>query len=179
MKPEVHFVTFATADLDAARNFYRAGLGWEPILDVHGDILYFQVAPGLVLGLFDALKFDTDLNRELITSGISGVTLSCNVESDEEVHLTVNKLMTAGGTLVKAAQVGMFGDVFHAYVRDPNGILWEVAHVQGWNIEADGTVQLGDRHGRRRSDPSTRRRRPARSGPPTTPTEIQRTPLVE
>ena len=91
MKPEVHFLTFATADLDAARDFYKEGLGWEPILDVKGVILYFQVAPGLVLGLFDALKFDRDLNGELITAGISGVTLTWNL-----MHLAA-MIKQAGG----------------------------------------------------------------------------------
>jgi catechol 2,3-dioxygenase-like lactoylglutathione lyase family enzyme len=162
MKPEVHFLTFATADLDAAREFYKRGLGWEPILDVKGVILYFQVAPGLVLGLFDALKFDRDLNGELITAGISGVTLTCNVDSTKEVDRTLLQLAGAGAHVVKLPEVGMFGGVYHAYVRDPNGIIWEVAHNPGWLINEDGTVQLGERHGRRRL---TRRKRPERSGP--------------
>ena len=167
MKPEVHFLTFATADLDAARDFYKQGLGWEPILDVKDVILYFQVAPGLVLGLFDALKFDRDLNGELITAGISGVTLTCNVGSMDEVDRTLLRLVGAGAHVVKLPEVGIFGGVYHAYVRDPNGIIWEVAHNPGWVINEDGTVQLGDRHGRHRS---AERRRRERSGPIPLPT---------
>ena len=37
MDPRVHFITLATADLDAARRFYTEGLGWEPLVDVPGD----------------------------------------------------------------------------------------------------------------------------------------------
>ncbi len=162
MKPEVHFLTFATADLDAARDFYKKGLGWEPILDVKGVILYFQVAPGLVLGLFDALKFDRDLNGELITAGISGVTLTCNVGGMDEVDSTLLRLADAGAHVLKPPEIGLFGGVYHAYVRDPNGIIWEVAHNPGWLIKEDGRVELGERHGRRRS---LARRRRERSGP--------------
>lgn len=60
MDPALHFLTLSTADLDAARAFYAAGLGWEPMLDVPGEIIFFQIAPGLVLGLFDAGKFGRD-----------------------------------------------------------------------------------------------------------------------
>ena len=39
-------------------------------------------------------------------------------------------------------QEGEFGGVFHALVRDPNGVLWEVAHNPSWRITDDGTVEL-------------------------------------
>ena len=68
----VHFFTLATPDLDAARRFYHDGLGWTPKLDVPGEILFFQVAPELMLGLFDAEKFDQDLLRNRSTTGVSG-----------------------------------------------------------------------------------------------------------
>ena len=61
MEPRVHFLTLSTPDLGAARAFYAEGLGWAPLLDVPGEILFFQVAPGLVLGLFDAGRFAEDL----------------------------------------------------------------------------------------------------------------------
>ena len=54
MEQHLNFITLATRDLDAARAFYRDGLGWEPLLDVPEEIIFFQVAPGLVRGLFEA-----------------------------------------------------------------------------------------------------------------------------
>ena len=54
MEQSLHFITVSTADLDAARSFYITGLGWSPMLDVPGEIIFFQVAPGLVLGLFES-----------------------------------------------------------------------------------------------------------------------------
>ena len=60
MDQRMHFITLATHDLEAARAFYQDALGWEAKLDVPGEILFFQVAPGLLLGLFDAAKFAED-----------------------------------------------------------------------------------------------------------------------
>lgn len=60
MDQRVHFVTVATRDLDAARRFYLDGLGWEALVDVPGEIIRLQVGPGMVLGLFDAAKFEED-----------------------------------------------------------------------------------------------------------------------
>ncbi len=140
MDQQLHFLTFATKDLDAARTFYKDGLGWNPLMDVPGEILFFQVAPGLVLGLFDAEKFDQDLGTPTSTSGVSGVTLSHNVGSAGDVSSTIDALVAAGARVVKPAQAGAFGGIFHGHVEDPNGIVWEIAHNPGWKINDDGTV---------------------------------------
>ncbi|MEV7660519.1 VOC family protein [Paenarthrobacter sp. NPDC089316] len=140
MDQRLHFITFATPDLDRARAFYKDGLGWEPLMDVPGEILFFQVAPGLMLGLFDAEKFDSDLAGGIQTPGVNGVTLSHNVGSPAEVSSTIDALVEAGATLIKPAQAGAFGGIFHGHVKDPNGIVWEIAHNPGWRIDEDGTV---------------------------------------
>lgn len=142
MDQNVHFLTLATPDLDAARSFYRDGLGWTPLYDVPGEILFFQIAPGLVLGLFDAAKFDQDLLRDHSTNGASGVTLSHNVSTRDDVAATLSELEAAGGTIMKPAQEGAFGGIFHGHVADPNGVVWEIAHNPGWWIDDDGTVIL-------------------------------------
>jgi catechol 2,3-dioxygenase-like lactoylglutathione lyase family enzyme len=143
MQPRIHFITFATADLDAARAFYRDGLGWAPLMDVPGEIIFFQVAPGLVLGLFDAAKFAEDQLGQAATTAVSGVTLSHNVGSPAEVDSTVETLVAAGATVLKHPQQGAFGGIYHAHVADPNGLVWEIAHNPGWQIDADGTVSFG------------------------------------
>lgn len=143
MKPELHFITLSTANLDAARTFYVDGLGWEPLLDVPGEIIFFQMAPGLTLGLFDAAKFAEDQGRPGTMTPIEGVTLSHNVESRDAVDAAVERIRGAGGEVVKAPQDGAFGGIYHSLVRDPNGVMWEIAHNPGWRIEADGTVVFG------------------------------------
>ncbi len=149
MDRRIDFITFATPDLDAARRFYADGLGWRPLMDVPGEILFFQSAPGQVLGLFDAGMFDRDLApAESVAAGsararVSGVTLAHNVGGREEVVATVDAMRAAGGTVRTPPEDGAFGGVFHAHVEDPNGILWEIAHNPGWHVDEHGTVELG------------------------------------
>jgi uncharacterized protein len=143
MDQRVHFLTLATPNLDAARAFYRDGLGWSPLMDVPGEIIFFQIAPGLLLGLFEAGKFDDDLMREHSTAGATGITLAHNVASRAEVLSTMSAMEAAGGTILKPAQEGAFGGVFHGHIQDPNGVIWEIAHNPGWSTDDDGTVRLG------------------------------------
>lgn len=148
MQQQLHFLTLATPDLDASRRFYRDGLGWTPLHDEPGEIVFFQVAPGLVLGFFDADKFGRDLGAGVADTGVSaaqgvsGVTLSHNVPRREDVAPTLAALEAAGGTLVKAAQDGDFGGIFHGHLADPNGVLWEVAHNPAWHVDEDDTVSF-------------------------------------
>lgn len=149
MDGRIDFITFATGDLDAARRFYADGLGWRPLMDVPGEIVFFQSAPGQVLGLFDAGRFDQDLAPEdgasagSVRARVSGITLAHNVDDRDQVTATVDAMRAAGGTVRTPPEEGAFGGVFHAHVEDPNGILWEIAHNPGWHVAEDGTVELG------------------------------------
>jgi len=143
MDPRVHFLTLATPDLDAARKFYRDGLGWTPTVDVPGEILFFQVGPGLMLGLFDSAKFDEDTGTPREITGVSGVTLSHNVDSRAAVLATVARLVEAGAVITKTPKEGAFGGIFHAQLSDPNGVVWEIAHNPGWGIDERGIVTFG------------------------------------
>ena len=143
MDQQVHFLTLATADLDAARRFYVEGLGWRPLLDVPGEIVFFQIAPGTVLDFFEAGKFAQDLGRGPARPEVSSLTLAHNVASRDAVTAVVDAMAAAGGTVLTAPEEGAFGGVFHALVADPNGIVWEVAHNPGWSVDADGTVRMG------------------------------------
>jgi uncharacterized glyoxalase superfamily protein PhnB len=68
------------------------------------------------------------------------VTLSHNVGSAAEVSRTIDALVTAGAMLIKPAQAGAFGGIFHGHVKDPNGIVWEIAYNPGWRIDNNGKV---------------------------------------
>jgi uncharacterized protein len=142
MDPRLHFITLATADLDGARRFYTEGLGWSPLVDVPGEVIFFQVAPGLVLGFFDAESFNNDLGLPG-SATLGGVTLAHNVDSEDAVRAVVASLLAAGGTVTTPPTPGAFGGIFHAHVTDPNGVIWEIAHNPGWSIAADGAVSFG------------------------------------
>lgn len=142
MKQQLHFVTLAAVDLDATRRFYAA-LGWTPTLDVPGEIIFYQSAPGQLLAFFLAEKFNADLGRAADHSQVSGITLAHNVDSPDAVVELAAAMTAAGGTTLQPPRPGQFGGVFHAHIQDPNGVIWEIAHNPGWRIDADGTVNLG------------------------------------
>ncbi|BBZ23548.1 VOC family protein [Mycolicibacter hiberniae] len=141
MEQRVHFVTIAATDLHATRSFYAA-LGWNPLLDVEGEIVFYQSAPGQVLGFFAAEKFNEDLGLAGGHGRVGGVTVAHNVGSPEAVTALTDAMAEAGAVVLKPPQAGQFGGVFHAHVQDPNGLIWEIAHNPGWRIAPDGTVIL-------------------------------------
>lgn len=143
MRQNVTFVTLATPDLDAARAFYVNGLGWNPTLDVPGEIIFFQIGWGTILGLFEATKFTEDLGAgSSEPASLSGVTLSHNVGSPAEVDQVIADAARAGATVIKTPQYASFGG-YHGHFADPNGAIWEIAHNPGWSVDDDGTVRLG------------------------------------
>jgi uncharacterized protein len=142
MEQRTHFITLSTADLDAARAFYCDGLGWTPLMDVPGEIIFFQVAPAMVLGLFDRDKFVADMTGTPADGRLGGLTLSHNVASAADVDATVREAVAAGGTLLKAPQKADFGG-YHGHVADPNGVVWEICQNPGWRVDEDGRVHLG------------------------------------
>lgn len=136
------FITLSTLDLNAARDFYVSGLGWTPLMDVPGEIIFFQIAPGTVLGLFEAGRFAADMEGGPEDARLAGLTLSHNVASPQEVDAVVDRALKAGARLVKSPKTADFGG-YHGHVADPNGVVWEVCHNPGWSVDEDGTVRLG------------------------------------
>lgn len=143
MDQRVHFLTLATPDLDSSRAFYKGGLGWTSLLDVPGEIIFFRIGPGLVLGLFDAQKFTADLGHEGGPATVGGLTLSHNVDSPAEVDSAMEAAVDAGATVIKPPQKAEFGG-YHGHFADPNGLIWEVCHNPGWSVDDDGTVRLAE-----------------------------------
>jgi catechol 2,3-dioxygenase-like lactoylglutathione lyase family enzyme len=143
MEPRLDLLTVAVPDLDAARRFYVDGLGWTPALDVPGEVVFLQIGPGLLLGLFGAADLAADMGVpvEDVVPG-AGFTLAHNVAGADEVRRVVAAAEAAGARIVKPPQQAAFGG-FHAYLTDPAGIRWEVAHNPGWQVDGDGTVHIG------------------------------------
>ncbi|HEX2178250.1 MAG TPA: VOC family protein, partial [Actinomycetota bacterium] len=126
-----------------AWRFYVEGLGWEPKMNVPGEIIFFQVAPGVILGFFEAGHFAADLGDQAAPVGKpGGFTLAHNVGSPEEVNRVLADAKAAGATIVKPGQNASFGG-YHGHFADPNGVVWEVAHNPGWRVDGEGTVHLG------------------------------------
>ena len=142
MEPRLHFITLGVNDIAASRKFYVDGLGWTPSFEVPGDIVFLQVGPGLILGLFGREDLAGDIGGDIAPGTHTGFTLSHNVDSEDAVVSALADAEAAGATVLKSPQRAEFGG-FHAYFADPDGFRWEICFNPGWRVEEDGTVRIG------------------------------------
>jgi catechol 2,3-dioxygenase-like lactoylglutathione lyase family enzyme len=122
------FVTLAVRDLEASRAFYLDGLGWQPALDVPGEVLMIKVGPLLVLSLWDRDAFEKEVGPVAQDAGLSPVALAHNVAAREEVEAVLDVARAAGADAVSDAVDRDWGGR-SGYFADPDGFRWEVA----WN----------------------------------------------
>lgn len=137
MKQRIDIITLRTPDVDAASDFYRSKLGWTPLLEVPGEIAFFQIGHGQVLGLFDAEGFDNDIGEP----NAHTFAFAHNVDSRHDVDTAARGMVQAGAGMLKSPQRADFGG-YHAYLTDPSGTCWEIAHNPGWSVAADGSVTI-------------------------------------
>lgn len=142
MDQTVSFLTVATDDLNAAWTFYVEGLGWEPAMNVPGEVIFFQVASGVMLSFFDAAMFVEDMNAPKGSTAVpAGFTLAHNVQSEAEVVAILESAAAAGAVILKPAQHAGFGG-YHGHFQDPNGVVWEIAHNPSWRVDESGRVHM-------------------------------------
>lgn len=141
MQQRLDLVTLGVPDLDSARRFYVDGLGWQPTLEVPGEVVFLQVGYGLLLALFGADDLAADVGAGAVASGPPPLSLSQVVAGEDEVVDALARAEAAGGTVVKPAQRAAFGG-FHGYFADPAGFRWEIATNPGWAVDDTGRVTI-------------------------------------
>ncbi len=140
MEHRISLVTLGVEDLGRAEAFYAA-MGWEKHpASVDGNVTFYQ-ALGQVLGLYPRASLSSDMHGRVLGEGSGGVTLAQNTREREEVDALFARALAAGGTEV-AAPVDMPWGGYVAYVADPDGNVWEFAHVPGFPLAADGALVL-------------------------------------
>lgn len=138
----VSLITLGVDDLDRATRFY-VGLGWEPSSSSVEDVIVFLRGGAVVLALFgrDDLAAEADL-APAAPSG-AAMALAMNVPSEDEVEETVAAAVRAGGWIARPGRRADWGG-YSAYVADPDGHLWEIAHNPMFPLHADGRISLPD-----------------------------------
>jgi uncharacterized glyoxalase superfamily protein PhnB len=123
-KPRMSMITLGVNDMQRAIQFYEAGLG----LPRHGegdDVAFFSLN-GTWLGLYPKANLADDIGIEAQGSGFSGFTISHNVDSEEQVDLVMNHVVSVGAKLIKKPEKVFWGG-YSGYFQDPDGYYWEVA----------------------------------------------------
>jgi catechol 2,3-dioxygenase-like lactoylglutathione lyase family enzyme len=139
MEPRLSLVTLGVADLARAVAFYRDVVGWTPA-SVLDDVAFFDLG-GTVLALWLHTSLAAELDVEPIVPPYRTVALAHNLPSPEAVDTTIAELRSRGATVVhEPAATGWGG--YSAYIEDPDGHRWEIAHNPFWPLDADGRVRL-------------------------------------
>lgn len=129
MDPRISFVTLAVRDLDASRAFYIDGLGWEPAVDVAGEVLMFKVADKVVLSLWSEEGFEAEVGPITRGAGVVPITLSHNLVTESEVDAVLEDARQAGADVREAVRRDWGG--YSGYFADPDGYRWEIATNPG------------------------------------------------
>ena len=130
MDQRVSFITLVVTDLDTTRRFYVDGLGWEPALDVPGEVLMFKVAEKVVLSMWSESGFVAEVGQKPARGGVPPLTLSHNLATPQEVDSVLEQARAAGASEVSHASERDWGG-YSGYFADPDGFRWEVAYNPG------------------------------------------------
>jgi uncharacterized protein len=136
-------VTLGVSDVEHATAFYHR-LGWrEAPSSVPGEVAFFAT-PGGVLALWETAELAKDAALPTMHANapaFRAVSLALNLASREEVDDAIGDWVLAGGQITKAPAETEWGG-YSAYVADPDGNLWELAHNPGWPLDERGLPQL-------------------------------------
>lgn len=139
MRQKFTLITLGVANFPKALTFYE-GLGWVKSPKSQEDYALFPLG-GIVLGLYPLheLEEDTTLRHQRTT--FSGMTISYNATSEEEVDTVMREAERQGATIVKPAQKVFWGG-YSGYFKDLDGYVFEVAYNPFWEIDGNGNLIL-------------------------------------
>jgi catechol 2,3-dioxygenase-like lactoylglutathione lyase family enzyme len=139
MQQQISVVTLGMSLLGRSRKFYVEGFGWTPVFE-NDEIIFYQMN-GFMLGTWQNPGLDNDMRR---SSGSipNAFCLAHNVPAREDVEPTMQRLIAAGGRLLREADEPPHGG-FRGYLSDPDGHAWEIAWNPAWMIDERGLVTFG------------------------------------
>ena len=133
-------LTLGVDDVVRSDAFYRA-LGWEVVASDADDFRLFRTA-GAWLSLYQRSSLQRDMGRELAT-GSGSMNAAMNLDNRDDVDEALRIIEAAGGTIVQPARALHWGG-YVAYVADPDGHIWEIAHNPAWTFTLDGRPDVTD-----------------------------------
>lgn len=144
MTPRVSLITLGVSDLARSRRFYEA-LGFKASSASQGDVVFFQMAGGVVLALWPWAEIAKDAGiPEAARAPLpphASFSLAQNVESAAAVDALLAEAARAGARTLKPGGKVFWGG-YTGYFADPDGYLWEIAWNPGFTMKPDGGIAL-------------------------------------
>lgn len=136
MQQQVSVITLGISNLARSRSFYVEGFGWSPVFE-NDEIIFYQMN-GFVLGTWLTSALEEDMQRGGLTRP-GAFALAHNVASQQQVQPLIDKLVLAGGRMLRKGDAPVHGG-FRGYVADPDEHSWEIAWNPAWAIDENGLV---------------------------------------
>jgi uncharacterized glyoxalase superfamily protein PhnB len=137
MNQRISFITLGVKNLQNMKTFYTQVFGWTLLKDRDGIVFY--KLNGFILGLFHVHELAEDANVSEIGSGFKSFSLSVNLNSEEEVDLLYQELISKGAKPLKSPE-GVFWGGYRGYIADPEDNLWELAYNPFLEMDENGNV---------------------------------------
>ena len=133
----INLVCLGVRDIQKSLAFYR-NIGFKTYEKEDGPAIVFFDNQGSKLELFPLEQLAGDINGEnpppLSPGGFCGITLACNMKSQEEVDATMALVKKHGGVIAKRPQKVFWGG-YSGYFQDPDGYYWELAYAESWKFD--------------------------------------------
>lgn len=139
MRQKFTLITLGVRDFQKSLAFYE-GLGWKQSKFSQEQYALFPLG-GIVLGLYPLKSLEQDTTLSYQASSFSGMSISYNATSEEEVDAVLEEAKRLGATIVKPAQKVFWGG-YSGYFKDLDGYLFEVAFNPFWVIDSEGNLVL-------------------------------------
>jgi uncharacterized protein len=139
MRQKLNLITFGVLDLKKSTAFYE-GLGWKKSAASIDDLVLFPLG-GITLALYPREELAKDAMVKNNVGEFSGLTISFNAKSVEEVDSVMKEVQQLGATIIKRAQKAFWGG-YSGYFRDPDGHIIEVAHNPFWELDENDNLKL-------------------------------------
>lgn len=140
MRQKLNLITLGVTDFAKAVGFYENGLGWKKSPASVEELAVFPLG-GIVLALHPRTALAEDATVDPSGTGFSGITLSYNARSEQEVNEVMEKVKSLGANIVKPAQKVYWGG-YSGYFKDLDGHLFEVAYNPFWELDENDNLIL-------------------------------------
>lgn len=140
MRQKLNLITLGVTDFKKAVDFYENGLGWKKSSASVEELAVFPLG-GIVLALHPRDALAKDASVDPAGNGFSGITLSYNAHSEEEVDTVMKKVKSLGATIIKPAEKVYWGG-YSGYFKDLDGHLFEVAYNPFWEQDENDNLKL-------------------------------------
>ncbi|MCM3513418.1 VOC family protein [Carnobacterium inhibens] len=133
----INLICLGVRDMKAALDFYKR-IGFQTFEKTEQPAIVFFNNQGSKLELFPIEELAKDINEAappmIQERGFNGITLACNVKSENEVDDMMARVKKNGGEIVKDPVRTSWGG-YSGYFQDIEGYYWEVAYGPSWKFD--------------------------------------------